>query len=270
MSPRRMRDRMERLRGYRLRGGRPQGARANADRHRRAEDLDRTVPPALTRRYLDRIPGAELAVLERTGHMGTITRPAEFANLDRDFASRYPDVTFRPPRDGGLMAHEPFARFRARPAGWRRCSSRRCCRLASRCAPQWSSAIRCPSKAGRCTRRRCIGRTKALARDRLRGAPLQLSWRRRQRGHVGRRAWRARRLPRGARRDGRAIPRRRAMGGRLLVRLVGRADGGRDRRSRARPASASRRRSTATTSASSRRARSRSSSSRASSTRSAR
>ena len=45
------------------------------------EDLDRTVPPALTRRYLDRIPGAELAVLERTGHMGTITRPAEFANL---------------------------------------------------------------------------------------------------------------------------------------------------------------------------------------------
>ena len=60
-----------------------------------AEDLDRTVPPALTRRYLDRIPGAELAVLERTGHMGTITRPAEFANLIADFASRYPD-TARP------------------------------------------------------------------------------------------------------------------------------------------------------------------------------
>ena len=60
-----------------------------------AEDLDRTVPPALTRRYLDRIPGAELAVLEQTGHMGTITRPAEFANLIADFSSRYPD-TARP------------------------------------------------------------------------------------------------------------------------------------------------------------------------------
>jgi 3-oxoadipate enol-lactonase len=91
VSPRRMRDRMEHL------------AEVDFDSDVRkvnaptlvitgAEDLDRTVPPELTRRYVDRIPGATLAVLDRTGHMGTITRPNAFADLVADFASRHPDT----------------------------------------------------------------------------------------------------------------------------------------------------------------------------------
>ena len=94
VSPRRMRDRMERLADVDFEAD-VRRVQAPTLVVTGAEDLDRTVPPALTRRYLDRIPGAELAVLEHTGHMGTITRPAEFANLIADFSSRYPD-TARP------------------------------------------------------------------------------------------------------------------------------------------------------------------------------
>lgn len=50
--------------------------------------LDRTVPVELTRRYLDCLPSAEHVVLERTGHMGTITRPDAFASLVVDFIRR--------------------------------------------------------------------------------------------------------------------------------------------------------------------------------------
>ena len=52
-------------------------------------DLDRTVPVEVTERYLHFVPGAERATLERTGHMGTITRPHAFASIVRDFASRH-------------------------------------------------------------------------------------------------------------------------------------------------------------------------------------
>jgi len=51
------------------------------------EGLDRTVPPHLTRRYLDCLPGARHVVLERTGHMGTVTRPDAFASVISDFVS---------------------------------------------------------------------------------------------------------------------------------------------------------------------------------------
>src|SRR5262249_45240971 len=47
--------------------------------------LDRTVPVDLTERYLSLIPGAERAWLARTGHMGTVTRPDEFARLVHEF-----------------------------------------------------------------------------------------------------------------------------------------------------------------------------------------
>jgi 3-oxoadipate enol-lactonase len=43
--------------------------------------LDRVVPVDQTRRYEQLIAGAELVTLERTGHMGTITRPRRFAEL---------------------------------------------------------------------------------------------------------------------------------------------------------------------------------------------
>jgi pimeloyl-ACP methyl ester carboxylesterase len=54
-------------------------------------ELDRTVPVDLTERYLDLIPGAERAWLTRTGHMGTVTRPDEFARLVRTFVARHED-----------------------------------------------------------------------------------------------------------------------------------------------------------------------------------
>ncbi len=50
--------------------------------------LDRTLPVELTRRYLEYIPGADYAVLGRTGHLGTMTRPDAFAGLVREFTAQ--------------------------------------------------------------------------------------------------------------------------------------------------------------------------------------
>ena len=68
--------------------------------------------------------------------------------------------------------------------------------------------------------------------DRLRGAALQLPRRRPQRGDVRPAAGELRGLPRGARLHGGALSRRAAVGGRLLVRRVGRARSRRRRRPR--------------------------------------
>jgi 3-oxoadipate enol-lactonase len=48
-------------------------------------DLDRVVPVDVTREYAHLIPGARHATLDRTGHLGTITRPDVFAALVREF-----------------------------------------------------------------------------------------------------------------------------------------------------------------------------------------
>jgi pimeloyl-ACP methyl ester carboxylesterase len=50
--------------------------------------LDYVVPADQTRRYGDLISGAELATIERTGHLGTITRPRRFAEIVKRFADR--------------------------------------------------------------------------------------------------------------------------------------------------------------------------------------
>jgi pimeloyl-ACP methyl ester carboxylesterase len=50
--------------------------------------LDRTVPVELTRRYLDWLPQCEHVTLERTGHLGTVTRPNAFADLVSTFVER--------------------------------------------------------------------------------------------------------------------------------------------------------------------------------------
>jgi 3-oxoadipate enol-lactonase len=47
--------------------------------------LDRVVSVDVTREYVDLIAGARHTVLERTGHLGCITRPETFAALVRDF-----------------------------------------------------------------------------------------------------------------------------------------------------------------------------------------
>jgi pimeloyl-ACP methyl ester carboxylesterase len=50
-------------------------------------ELDRVVPVAVTRRYLDDFARAEHVVLERTGHNGLVTRPDAFAGLLERFVN---------------------------------------------------------------------------------------------------------------------------------------------------------------------------------------
>lgn len=50
--------------------------------------LDRVVPVGTTREYLQVWPQASVATIARTGHLGLITRPAEFARLVVPFAEQ--------------------------------------------------------------------------------------------------------------------------------------------------------------------------------------
>jgi pimeloyl-ACP methyl ester carboxylesterase len=50
--------------------------------------LDLTVPVEHTREYLALLPGARHVTLDRTGHLGTVTRPAAFAAIVHDFCAR--------------------------------------------------------------------------------------------------------------------------------------------------------------------------------------
>lgn len=52
-------------------------------------DLDRVVPVASTREYLTLIPGARYAMMEKTGHLGLVTRPQQFAQLVGDFVIQH-------------------------------------------------------------------------------------------------------------------------------------------------------------------------------------
>lgn len=49
------------------------------------EPLDRVVPVVSTRSFCTLIPGAELNVLERTGHLGVLTQPSRFADAVGQF-----------------------------------------------------------------------------------------------------------------------------------------------------------------------------------------
>ena len=48
--------------------------------------LDQVVPVESTREYIDCIPGAKYVVIERTGHLGVITRPDRFAEIVCEFS----------------------------------------------------------------------------------------------------------------------------------------------------------------------------------------
>lgn len=50
--------------------------------------LDHVVPVAATSMYASVIRGAESVTLDRTGHLGSLTRPEEFARIVRDFVER--------------------------------------------------------------------------------------------------------------------------------------------------------------------------------------
>jgi pimeloyl-ACP methyl ester carboxylesterase len=49
--------------------------------------LDRVVPVGMTRQYQTLWPHARLATIPRSGHLGVVTRPAEFARLVTSFVS---------------------------------------------------------------------------------------------------------------------------------------------------------------------------------------
>ena len=53
-------------------------------------ELDRLLPPALSRRIADALPDAELHVLEGAGHQLMLERPDEVAALLDAFAARLP------------------------------------------------------------------------------------------------------------------------------------------------------------------------------------
>jgi pimeloyl-ACP methyl ester carboxylesterase len=55
------------------------------------DPLDQVVPPAVSRRYLDLIPGAQYEKMERTGHIGMVTRPKHFADVVTRFLGSSPD-----------------------------------------------------------------------------------------------------------------------------------------------------------------------------------
>ncbi len=52
-------------------------------------ELDRVVPVHLTREYLRMWPDAAQAMIARTGHLGLITRPEEFAAVVKGFMDRH-------------------------------------------------------------------------------------------------------------------------------------------------------------------------------------
>jgi 3-oxoadipate enol-lactonase len=58
--------------------------------------LDHVVPAGRSSEYVQLIRGARGAILERTGHTGTMTRPDAFATLVRDFVSSQIDVSVGP------------------------------------------------------------------------------------------------------------------------------------------------------------------------------
>jgi pimeloyl-ACP methyl ester carboxylesterase len=60
------------------------------------DGLDRVVSPHLTRRYLSALPDARHAVLPRTGHIGLLTKPAEFAEMVRRFADETHQASSKP------------------------------------------------------------------------------------------------------------------------------------------------------------------------------
>jgi pimeloyl-ACP methyl ester carboxylesterase len=53
--------------------------------------LDKVVPPDDTMEYVQSIAGAEFHLLERTGHLGTVSAPDRFASVVSNFLKRLPN-----------------------------------------------------------------------------------------------------------------------------------------------------------------------------------
>jgi pimeloyl-ACP methyl ester carboxylesterase len=79
------------------------------------DPLERVVPPRLTRQYSELWPHARAATIARTGHLGLITRPVEFAAVVSTFAAEHAErATERAFPDPGSLIPDP------RPAPRRR------------------------------------------------------------------------------------------------------------------------------------------------------
>lgn len=86
-SPSRMARRVRMLEGIDLRSG-LDGVRAPTLLVTGEPALDRVVPVSLTLEYRRLIPHAETSVVERTGHIGVITRPESWADAIAPFVHR--------------------------------------------------------------------------------------------------------------------------------------------------------------------------------------
>jgi pimeloyl-ACP methyl ester carboxylesterase len=49
------------------------------------DDLDQIVPAEVTRRYRQLIPGSRYIQMKRSGHIGLLTHPAQFADIVSGF-----------------------------------------------------------------------------------------------------------------------------------------------------------------------------------------
>ena len=59
------------------------------------EGLDRVVPVASTRQYVEAIRGARYTALAGTGHLGLVTQPERFATAVADFVAAHAEVDTR-------------------------------------------------------------------------------------------------------------------------------------------------------------------------------
>ena len=76
------------------------------------ESLERVVPPRVTRRYLELWPHARAATIDRTGHLGLITRPVEFARVVSTFAAEHAPRAIDPAHpDPGSPIPDPGSRI---------------------------------------------------------------------------------------------------------------------------------------------------------------
>src|SRR5262249_31704784 len=69
--------------------------------------LDHVVPVDGSSHYGTLLPRAERAVLERTGHQGTLTRPQAFAAIAHEFAQRVHHAAAGAPRAGRPAGSAP-------------------------------------------------------------------------------------------------------------------------------------------------------------------
>jgi pimeloyl-ACP methyl ester carboxylesterase len=95
LSPERMARRARFIETYKFSD--PAGVRAPALVITGEDGLDRVVKPELTRQYVTHLPNARSTTLPRTGHLGLVTRPAEYARLVCQFVDEITDNAKRIP-----------------------------------------------------------------------------------------------------------------------------------------------------------------------------